>query len=120
MRPMPCWKSSIQPSRETLDLPAQGLFKNTGENKMSSYCGYSVERMLLSLFMYCEELKIQKRGDLWQIYALSDEFGELESNGSLLSVTMQAFKPFVEKAKKDQDNWEPSFNQINQTQGLES
>lgn len=69
---------------------------------MATYLGFDLSSMLFWLSKYCStvDLKMKKFGE-WRLYVFSDEYGEYEKTGSLFSITTQAFKPFVERAKVD-------------------
>jgi len=76
------------------------------------YLGFDLGSMLFWLQTYCEKVELHKDGDKWRLYVLSDDHGEYENTGTLSNVTINAFKPFVERAKKDRDSAMEKINNI--------
>lgn len=76
------------------------------------YLGFSIEAMLCFLNMYCKEVRLNKAGDGWLIYVLSDKYGEFEMAGSLGVCISQAFKPFLGRAKAQRKEFADQLQKI--------
>ena len=87
------------------------------EEKISTdgflYCEFNINQMLNFINKYSDRVILEKvRSETWRLFALSRHFGEYENTGSLSKVVSQAFKPFVEKAKAEQQEMKKVFNGI--------
>lgn len=76
------------------------------------YLGFNVHQMLYFINKYCDSVKLEKVDNNWRLYLLSKEAGEYENEGCLSTIVSQAFKPFVEKAKTEQQEMKKVFNGI--------
>lgn len=78
------------------------IFEEKDPNYGFIYLGFSVHQMLYFINKYCDSVKLEKVNHNWRLYLLSQEAGEYENEGSLSTIVSQAFKPFIEKAKAEQ------------------
>lgn len=76
------------------------------------YLGFNVHQMLYFINKYCDSVKLEKVNDNWRLYLLSQHAGEYENEGCLSAIVSQAFKPFVERAKAEQQEMKKFFTGI--------
>ncbi|GGY88022.1 hypothetical protein GCM10007169_01520 [Shewanella fodinae] len=80
---------------------------------MGLYCGFDVQAMLNFMSENDTKIELECIGfRKWRLYGLSDKHGEFDNEGTLFSVVMQAFQPFLQEAKADRERFHQKFNSI--------
>ena len=84
------------------------------------YLGFTVDQMINFLNSSCRDFALvtndtdEIKGD-FRLTVYSDEHGEYEGFGSLSRVVIEAFKPFIDKAKSER---EKNRDLLNKTLGI--
>ena len=86
--------------------------KSLENKRMSIYLGFDLQSMLFRLNEYCESVTLCKSNNEWRLHVISDDYGEYENTGSLFYITSQAFKPFVDRAKKERATAKEQLDKI--------
>lgn len=69
------------------------------------YKGFNVHQMLNYIDEYCTSVSLIGSGGGWVLVVHSEDFGREEYRGALGFIVMQAFRPFLDRAKRDRNNF---------------
>lgn len=78
----------------------------------AQYSGFTIDEMLNYLNENSTAVNLEKVDDKWRLYVFSEQFGEYENVGTLLQVVMMAFKPHLQTARKEREEFQKKFREV--------